>query len=206
MERNQESVEAAEQGQSPRKRRSQMTAAERVGILQEKLYCKAKQERSYKFYILYDKVFIPYMLQEAYKRVRANGGSPGIDRKDFKMIESEGLEKFLTELGEDLRKRTYKPQAVKRVWIPKANGGKRPLGIPTIRDRVAQMVCTMLIEPIFEADFEESSYGFRPQRSAKDAMRAIKQHLQEDKTEVLDADLSSYFDTIPHDSIADADS
>jgi group II intron reverse transcriptase/maturase len=170
-------------------------------MLQEKLYCKAKQERDYKFYILYDKMFIPYILQEAYSRVKANGGSPGIDGQNFTDIEQYGREKFLNELGEDLRKRTYQPQAVKRVWIDKANGGKRPLGIPIIRDRVAQQVCKMIIEPIFEADFEESSYGFRLERSAKDAMKAIKGHLQEGKTEILDADLSAYFDTIPHDKL-----
>ena len=178
-----------------------MQPAERVRMLQEKLYCKAKQERGYIFYILYDKMFIPYMLQEAYNRVKANGGSPGIDGQRFTDIEHYGRDKFLHELGEDLRKRTYKPQAVKRVWIEKANGGKRPLGIPTIRDRVAQAVCKMLIEPIFEADFEDCSYGFRPERSSKDAMKAIKEHLQEGKTEILDADLSAYFDTIPHDKL-----
>lgn len=178
-----------------------MTAAERVSQLQEKLYCKAKQERDYKFYILYDKMFIGYMLEEAYRRVKEKDGSAGIDAQDFKMIEEQGTDKFLKELGEDLRKKTYRPSAVKRVWIDKASGGKRPLGIPTIRDRVAQMVCKMIIEPIFEADFEECSYGFRPERSSKDAMKAIKEHLQSGKTEVLDADLSSYFDTIPHDKL-----
>ena len=178
-----------------------MTPVERVSQLQEKLYCKAKQERGFKFYILYDKLYIPYMLEVAYKEVRANGGSPGVDGQDFKDIDAEGIDKFLKELGEDLRKKTYQPSAVRRVWIDKANGGKRPLGIPTIRDRVAQMVCKMVIEPIFEADFEESSYGFRPDRSSKDAMKAIKEHLLSGKTEVLDADLSSYFDTIPHDKL-----
>lgn len=178
-----------------------MTAAERVSQLQEKLYFKAKNERDFRFYILYDKMFIPYMLQEAYVQVKAKDGAPGVDEQDFKDIETQGLDKFLKELGEDLRKKTYHPSPVKRVWIEKANGGLRPLGIPTIRDRVAQTVCKMLIEPIFEADFEDCSYGFRPNRSSKDAMGAIKQHLQEGKTEVLDADLSSYFDTIPHDKL-----
>ena len=201
MFKSQHSVEAAKQGTLFKISKRKLPAAERVGMLQEKLYCKAKQERGYKFYILYDKMYIPYMLQEAYSRVKANGGSPGIDGQNFTDIENYGRDKFLHELGEDLRKRTYKPQAVKRVWIEKANGGKRPLGIPTIRDRVAQAVCKMLIEPIFEADFEECSYGFRPERSSKDAMKAIKEHLQEGKTEILDADLSAYFDTIPHDKL-----
>jgi len=201
MFRSQQSVEAEKQGILFKKKRYEMTTAERVGMLQEKLYCKAKQERDYKFYVLYDKMFIPFMLQEAYKKVKANGGSPGIDGQNFKDVEEYGLEKFLNELGEDLRKRTYKPQAVKRVWIDKANGSKRPLGIPTLRDRVAQAVCKMIIEPIFEADFEECSYGFRPNRSSKDAVKEIKEHLQEGKTDVLDADLSSYFDTIPHDKL-----
>lgn len=178
-----------------------MTAAERVSQLQEKLYCKAKQERKYKFYILYDKMFIGYMLEEGYRMVKVNKGSAGVDGQTFEDIEMQGLAEFLKDLGEDLRKRTYRPSAVKRVWIDKANGGKRPLGIPTIRDRVAQMVCKMIIEPIFEADFEECSYGFRPERSSKDAMKAIKEHLQSGRTEVLDADISSYFDTIPHDKL-----
>ena len=178
-----------------------LPASERVCLLQEKLYCKAKQERDYKFYILYDKLFIPYMLSEAYKSVKSKGGSSGVDGINFSDIEKSGLENFLHKLSEDLRKQTYRPQAVKRVWIEKANGGQRPLGIPTIRDRVAQTVCKMVLEPIFEADFEDSSYGFRPERSSKDAMKEIKENLQKGMTEVYDADLSSYFDTIPHDKL-----
>ena len=201
MFKYQKKDEAGGQGELFKESKRKLPSAERVRMLQEKLYCKAKQERAYTFYILYDKMFIPFMLQEGYAKVKANGGSPGIDGINFTDIEKNGLEIFLKELGEDLRKRTYKPQAVKRVWIPKANGSKRPLGIPTIRDRVAQAVCKMIIEPIYEADFEDDSYGFRPERTAKDAMKAIREHLEEGKTEVLDADLSSYFDTIPHDKL-----
>ena len=178
-----------------------MSAAERVSQLQEKLYCKAKQDREYKFYILYDKMYIGYMLEEAYKQVKLKGGAAGVDAEQFEDIEKRGLDKFLKDLGEDLRKRTYQPSAVRRVWIDKADGSKRPIGIPTIRDRVAQMICKMIIEPIFEADFEECSYGFRPERSSKDAMKAIKEHLQNGKTEVFDADISACFDTIPHDKL-----
>jgi RNA-directed DNA polymerase len=201
MLKDQKSVDAGEQGELFKVSKRKLPPAERVSMLQEKLYCKAKQERDYKFYILYDKMFIPFMLQEGYRKVKANGGSPGMDGQNFSDIENYGLEKFLHELGEELRKRTYRPQAVKRVWIEKADGGKRPLGIPTIKDRVAQAVCKMIIEPIYEADFEDSSYGFRPDRSSKDALAAIKEHLQKGKTEVLDADLNAYFDTIPHDKL-----
>jgi len=201
MENDQEMVKVPQQEEPDYRRRSEKPDAERVLILQEKLYQKAKQERGYKFYVLYDKMFIPYMLREAWKQVKSNGGSPGIDGVTLGDIERNGVEAYLFELGEDLRKQTYRPQAVKRVMIPKANGGERPLGIPTVRDRIAQTVCKMLIEPIFEADFEESSYGFRPKRSSKDAMKAIKEHLQQGKTKVLDADLSKYFDSIPHDKL-----
>lgn len=183
------------------KSKREMLPAERVKLLQAKLYCKAKQEREYKFYVLYDKVFVHYVLFEAYYRVRANAGAPGYDKEGFEDIEAKGLGNFLQDLSEDLRKQTYTPKAVKRVWIKKDNGGERPLGIPTIRDRVAQMACVQIIEPIFEADFEEGSFGFRPGRSAKEAMSAIKGHLLQGKTEVFDADLSAYFDTIPHDKL-----
>jgi group II intron reverse transcriptase/maturase len=199
--KNQQSVEAKVQMELFAKRKSEMTDAERVLLLRGKLYQKAKQEKSYKFYILYDKLYSPYMLREAWQQVKANGGSPGIDGTTIKDIEAYGVDAYLAELGEELRKRTYKPMAVKRVMIPKANGGERPLGIPVVKDRIAQAVCKLVLEPIFEADFEESSYGFRPNRSSKDAMASIKAHLQSGKTSVLDADLSKYFDTIPHDKL-----
>jgi len=198
---DQKKVGVPEQGELFERRRGQIPDAERVSILHEKLYQKAKQERGYKFYVLYDKMFIPYMLREAWKRVKANGGSPGVDGVTIAEVERIGVDIYLKELGEEIRKQTYQPQAVKRVMIDKANGGKRPLGIPTVRDRIAQTVCKMILEPIFEADFEDSSYGFRPGRSSKDAITAIKAHLKEGKTEVYDADLSKYFDTIPHDKL-----
>jgi RNA-directed DNA polymerase len=198
---NQERVETEVQGELFKRRRSEIPDAERVLILQEKLYQKARQERGYKFYVLYDKMFIPYILREAWKTVRSNGGAPGVDRMTIANVEEYGVEAYLKELGEELRKQLYEPQAVKRVMIPKANGGERPLGIPTVRDRIAQTVCKMILEPIFEADFEESSYGFRPHRSSKDAITAIRENLKEGNTEVYDADLSKYFDTIPHDKL-----
>jgi group II intron reverse transcriptase/maturase len=198
---DQENVGAEVQGELFKRRRSEIPDAERVSILQEKLYQKAKQERGYVFYVLYDKMFIPYFLREAWKSVKSNDGAPGVDGITIGKVEEYGVDAYLKELGEELRKQTYKPQAVKRVMIPKANGGLRPLGIPTVRDRIAQTVCKMILEPIFEADFEESSYGFRPERSSKDAITAIKEHLKAGKTEIYDADLSKYFDTIPHDKL-----
>lgn len=172
---------------------------ERVRDFQRKLYRKAKEEKEFRFYVLYDKVRIPYMLREAYRRCKLNGGSAGIDGVTFEIIEDEiGKVDFLKNIREELEHKTYKPGAVKRVYIPKANGKQRPLGIPTIKDRVTQMACKMVIEPIFEVDFEDCSYGFRPKRSAHDAIEAIKENLKKGKTEIYDADLSSYFDTIPH--------
>jgi len=198
---NQDKVGAEVQGELFKRRRGEIPDAERVSIFQEKLYQKAKQEREYKFYVLYDKMFIPYMLREAWKKVKANDGAPGVDGITILKVEEQGVETYLKELGEDLRKQTYRPQAVKRVMRPKANGGLRPLGIPTVRDRIAQTVCKMILEPIFEADFEDSSYGFRPNRSSKDAITAIKENLKQGKAEIYDADLSKYFDTIPHDKL-----
>lgn len=199
---NQENVGAEGQGELFKRRRSQIPDAERVNLLQGKLYQKAKQEKGYKFYVLYDKLFLPYLLREAWRSVKKNAGAAGIDGITIEKVEASGVNEYLNALSEDLRKRTYKPQAVKRVMIPKANGGERPLGIPTVRDRIAQSACKMILEPIFEADFEENSYGFRPNRSAKDAISMIKQNLKEGKTEILDADLSKYFDTIPHDKLS----
>lgn len=178
-----------------------MSSKERLRLLQLKLYFKAKQEKRYKFYVLYDKLSLGYTLEQAYKRCRSNDGSPGIDGMTFKDVEEYGVQRFLDELGEELRTRTYKPEPVKRVWIEKENGGKRPLGIPTIKDRVAQQACKMIIEPIWEADFADSSYGFRPKRSAADAVRHIKENLKSGQHDVYDADLSKYFDTIPHDKL-----
>jgi RNA-directed DNA polymerase len=171
---------------------------ERVRDLQRKLYTKAKQEVTFRFYSLYDKLTVPYVLREAYRRCRANGGKPGVDGKTFGMIEKEGVEGFLRGIEEKLKTGTYRPGRVKRVYIPKANGKMRPLGIPNIKDRVVQTACKLVIEPIFEADFQESSYGYRPQKGPAEAMKKIKEHLQAGRTDVYDADLSAYFDTIPH--------
>jgi group II intron reverse transcriptase/maturase len=174
---------------------------EKVRDFQRKLYRKAKQEPGFRFYVLYDKVRRLDFLAEAYERVKANRGAPGVDGMTFDQIEEEGLLDFLLGIQGELESKTYRPHPVKRVYIPKANGGTRPLGIPTIRDRVVQMSCKLVIEPIFEADFDDASYGFRPGKSAADAVRAIKTKLKEGKTEVLDADLSKYFDSIPHDKL-----
>jgi len=189
---------AKESSPEGKRKKSEMTDDERVRDFQRKLYRKAKQEPEYRFYVLYDKIGHIHFLREAYRRVKANRGAPGVDGMTFEQIEEEGLNEFLAALQKDLQEKTYKPQPVRRVHIPKANGGTRPLGIPTIRDRVAQMSCKLVIEPIFEADFDDASYGFRPKRSASDAVAAIKEKLKEGKTEVFDADLSKYFDTIPH--------
>ena len=178
-----------------------MDSKERLRLLQLKLYLKAKQEEDYKFYVLYDKISLEYVLRRAYSRCYAKGGSPGVDGMTFKDVGEYGVEKFLKELGEELRTRTYKPSPVKRVWIEKDNGGKRPLGIPTIKDRVAQQACKMVIEPIWEADFDDSSYGFRPKRSASEAVKQIKENLKSGMHDIYDADLSKYFDTIPHDKL-----
>jgi RNA-directed DNA polymerase len=174
---------------------------ERIRDFQRKLYLKAKQDKEFRFYVLYDKVREIRFLREAYKRVKANNGSPGVDGITFVDIENRGVEEFLANIKEELEKKTYRPSSVLRVYIQKANGKLRPLGIPTIKDRVVQMSRKMVIEPIFEADFEDSSYGFRPKRSAHDAIGAIKKNIEEGNTEILDADLSSYFDTIPHEKL-----
>jgi RNA-directed DNA polymerase len=172
---------------------------ENIRTLQRKLYRKAKQEPAYRFYALYDKVCRGDILSHAYNLVRANKGSAGIDGITFEAIETtEGVTAFVAELEEALKSKTYRPDPVKRVMIPKADGTKRPLGIPTIRDRVAQMAVKLVIEPIFEADFCDTSYGFRPKRSAHGAVDDVANTLNRGYTEVIDADLFKYFDTIPH--------
>jgi len=170
----------------------------KIRDFQRKIYQKAKQEPKFRFYSLYDKICRVDFLYEAWIRVRANRGTPGIDGISFSDLEKSGLDEFLQKIRKDLLERSYKPDAVKRVMIPKDDGSKRPLGIPTIRDRVVQMSCKMVIEPIFEADFDDDSFGFRPKRSAKDAVKQIKQNLKSGRHEVYDADLSKYFDSIPH--------
>ena len=172
---------------------------EAIRTLQRKLYTKAKQDTAYRFYALYDKVLRADILKHAWRLVRANQGSPGVDGVSFEAIEQGiGIEAFLAELAQDLKQKTYQAQAVRRVMIPKADGSERPLGIPTIRDRVAQMAVKLIIEPIFEADFCPNSYGFRPKKSAHDAVDEIARALHLGYTKVIDADLSKYFDSIPH--------
>ena len=169
-----------------------------VRRLQRKLYVKAKQEPEFRFYLLYDKVYREDVLAHAYRVSRAARGAAGVDGMSFEDIEAAGVEPWLAALGKELREQTYRPAPVRRVMIPKPGGGERPLGIPTIRDRVAQTAAKLVLEPIFEADFEDSAYGYRPQRSAQDAVRAVHTALCEGYTDVVDADLSKYFDTIPH--------
>jgi RNA-directed DNA polymerase len=172
---------------------------DKIRDLQRGLYLKAKREREFCFYVLHDKVWREDIVQHAYRLVRASGGAPGIDGVTFQSIESgEGEAKFLSKLQQELKEKTYRAQPVRRVYIPKADGRKRPLGIPTIRDRVAQMAVKMVIEPIFEADFENCSYGFRPKRDAHQAVGAIRQALYNGHGDVFDADLNQYFDTISH--------
>ena len=176
-----------------------LTTPENIRTLQRKLYRKAKQEPTYRFYALYDKVCRADILSHAYSLVRANKGSAGIDGVTFKAIEEqEGVSAFLAELEEALMSKTYHASPVRRVMIPKGDGTERPLGIPAIRDRVAQMAVKLVIEPTFEADFCESSYGFRPKKSAHDAIDDVSYTLNRGYAEVIDADLSKYFDTIPH--------
>lgn len=171
---------------------------EAIRNLQRKLYIKAKQEPEFRFYLLYDKLHRPDILLHAYLLCKANGGAEGVDGVTFADIEKAGREQWLAELGKELRQKTYRPGPVRRVMIPKAGGGERPLGIPTIRDRVVQTAAKLILEPIFEAEFVEEAYGYRPQRSATDAVQKVHQALGQGYTEVVDADLSKYFDTIPH--------
>ena len=184
------------------KRRSQMTSEERVRQLQIRLYRKAKQDKAFRFYVLYDKLTLDYMLKEAWKRVKQNKGAAGYDRMSIADVEKYGVNQYLCELADEIKRETYKAQPVLRVYIPKANGKMRPLGIPTVKDRIVQMCCKLVIEPIFEADFQDCSYGFRPKRSAKDAITRIKRHIASERMrQVYDADLSGFFDNIPHDKL-----
>jgi RNA-directed DNA polymerase len=167
--------------------------------LQEALYTKAKQEPAYRFYLLYDKVYRGDILAHAYALSKQKGGAPGVDGVTFAAIEAAGVEGWLAAVEEALRTQTYRPQPVRRVWIPKPGGvGERPLGIPTIRDRVVQTAARLLLQPIFEADLEPTAYGYRPGRTALEAVQAVHRALCAGHSEVVDADVSKYFDTIPH--------
>jgi RNA-directed DNA polymerase len=175
-----------------------LTTPDKIRSLQRKLYCKAKAEPTFRFYLLYDKICREDILDHAYRLARFNAGAPGVDGVTFARIEEQGLEAWLAGLRAELVSKTYRPDPVLRVMIPKANGGERPLGIPTIRDRVIQTAAKIVIEPIFEADFEDNAYGYRPTRGAVDAVKEVHRHLCRGYADVVDADLSKYFDTIPH--------
>jgi RNA-directed DNA polymerase len=174
---------------------------EKIRTLQRKLYRKAKAEPAFRFYLLDDKIHRADILAHAYALARANGGAAGVDGVTFAAIEAAGREEWLAGLRKDLEDRTYRPAPVRRVMIPKPGGGERPLGIPTIRDRVVQTAAKLVLEPIFEADLDPAAYGYRPGRSGSEAIEAVHAWLCRGYTDVVDADLSSYFDTIPHDAL-----
>jgi len=178
-----------------------LTTPEKVRKLQKALHAKAKGSPGYRFYLLYDKVYRADILEYAYRCCKANGGAAGVDGQRFADIEAHGEERWLGELADDLRKKAYRPDAVRRVYIPKPGGSRRPLGIPTIRDRVAQTAALLVLEPIFEADLTPEQYAYRPGRSALDAVRKVHRLLNTGHTEVVDADLSGYFDSIPHSAL-----
>jgi RNA-directed DNA polymerase len=176
---------------------------EKLFQLRQKLYLKAKRESQFRFYALYGLIQREDVLKTAWRVARSRKGAAGFDGVTFEQIEKQegGIERFLSELSQELKMKTYHAKPVKRVYIPKANGGQRPLGIPVIRDRVVQTALLLIVEPIFEADFQNCSYGFRPERSCKDALGEIRKNIEDGRTAVYDADLKSYFDTIPHEKL-----
>jgi RNA-directed DNA polymerase len=175
-----------------------LATPEKIRIFQRKLYRKAKAEPEYRFYLLYDKICRQDILRHAYDLARANAGAAGVDGDTFAAIEKAGLEEWLSGLRKELTEKTYRPAPVRRVMIPKPGGGERPLGIPTIRDRVVQTAAKLVLEPIFEADLEDAAYGYRPRRGGLDAVKEVNRLIGRGYTDVVDADLSKYFDTIPH--------
>ena len=179
------------------------TTPEKIQELRKKLCRKARQERQFRFYALYDKVYRPDIIEFACCLVKSGKGAPGINGITFEDRESmEGGEtRYCKEIAGELAAKTCKPMPVKRGYIPKPDGSKRPLGIPTIKDRIVQTAVKIIIEPIFEADFQDSSYGFRPKRDAHQAMNEVSLQLRYGNTQVIDADIAKYFDTIPHDTL-----
>lgn len=175
----------------------------KLSRLRRKLHQKAKQEPKFRFYTLYNHLLRPDVLETAWAQVRRNQGAPGVDGVTIDQIANSegGSTQLIEQLQQELREKTYKAQAIRRTYIPKPDGRQRPLGIPTVRDRVAQMAVYLILEPIFEADFEDCSYGFRRGRNAHQALDKIREHIEEGFTEVYDADLKGYFDTIPHDKL-----
>ncbi|MBE0479203.1 group II intron reverse transcriptase/maturase [Candidatus Aerophobetes bacterium] len=187
-------------GKKKRDRRldNNLTTTDKVQELQRKLYLKAKSQSNFRFYALYDKIYRMDALRCAWQKVRANHGSPGIDGKTIKDIEDEGVDDFLERLQEKLRAKEYRPSPVRRVYIPKPDGRLRPLSIPTVKDRVVQMALKLVIEPVFEADFEDNSYGYRPGKSAQQAVKEVTKYLNYGLIKVIDADIENCFGSIPH--------
>ena len=175
----------------------------KVQELQRKLYLKAKSEANFRFYALYDKIYRTDVLRKAWQKVKENHGVPGIDGKTIKDIDEESVDEFLEDIQQELKTREYHPQPAKRVYIPKTNGRQRPLSIPTVKDRVVQMALKLVIEPIFEADFEDNSYGYRPKRNAQQAALEIRKFLNWGFTKVIDADLEDCFGSILHRELLD---
>ena len=180
-----------------------LTNTDKVQELQRKLYLKAKSQPDFRFYALYDKVYQKDFLIRAWEKVKANQGAPGIDGVTIKEIEEKGVGVFLKEIQEELREKKYRPLPARRVYIPKPDGRQRPLSIPTIKDRVVQMALKLVIEPIFEADFEDNSYGYRPRKSAQQAALEVRKFLSWGLTKVIDADLEDCFGSIPHRHLVD---